>query len=877
VTRSVRLAILLSLATAGAVPAAPVLAANPPSDPIRAARTELARARATHPGDHPAVADACATLGDRLIAARALDEAGAPIREGYEMRRRLHGDGDLSVALSLHQLGELAGRRGRLTESLAFHEQALAIRRRALGPGHPDVANSLKLTSRAYTALSDWGRGEALLRGALAIERRALRADDPRIAGTLLALGDNLRWQNELPDAEEMLREAVVLLGKSRRTEGSLAGALEALAMLHRFKAEHDLAEPLLLRSIGIRRRLYGEAGPSVLVGRANLALNHAYQGRREEADREFKALRDVVANAPAGTDLTAIGDLLDGYMMVAAESASDWPAAERYGRASLAAMERKGHDAEITTALRHLGQARAAQGDPADAERYLERSAAAYERARLKMTPGLKMASFKKTPYEQLALLRLENGRPPGGAWEALEAARARVLADQLAARGTGRGEAGDATKAGAGGAPHATKPLPLPRIQAGLRRDQAIVAWLDGELYPGALRSWACVIRKRGPPRWVRLPARGDIAALSTAFRGLRDRMEGGAASPVGASDRSWMPDARALWRTRFAPLERHLGGVRELVLIPSWAMGSFPVDMLLDGRERPVGDRFAIVHAPSATVHALLRTAQRGRPGAPRTALLVGDPPFRRDSQAGAAAVATAGAAAGGVVALATLRSAMRGDARAIGTLPRLMHSRDEVAGIARLLPESRVLLEAAASEAAVDSLARCGAMSRFQVVHFATHALIDHERPHRSGLVLSQSDRADLDGIVTGDEIAGSWHLDASLVTLSACQTAIGRTVFGEGVVGLSYPIFRAGARSLLVSQWKVDDAATALLMKRFYGNWLGRGAFPWLPRMSKAEALREAKRWLREYRDAGGRRPFAHPVHWAAFVLVGDPG
>jgi len=368
----------------------------------------------------------------------------------------------------------------------------------------------------------------------------------------------------------------------------------------------------------------------------------------------------------------------------------------------------------------------------------------------------------------------------------------------------------------------------------------------------------------------------------------------MESGALFSLESADRTWLSQARSLWKSRLAPLEPRLRGVKELVLIPSWVMGGFPIDMLVDERGRFVGERFAIVHAPSATVYALLHAAARTDVRAPRTALLVGDPLFRGRNRP---------ASAQGTFTLATLRSAMRGDAGAIESLPRLIHSRDEIAGVARLLPESEVLLDGEASETAVASLARSGAISRFHVVHFATHALIDYERPQRSGLVLSQVNVArggtpgrtgstldvvaagspargvagTTDGIVTGAEISGSWNLDANLVTLSACQTAVGRTVFGEGVVGLSYPLLQAGARSLLVSQWKVDDEATALLMTRFYDNWLGKGAWPWSPRMNKATALREAKRWLREHRDSRGRRPFAHPAYWAAFVLVGDPG
>ena len=143
-----------------------------------------------------------------------------------------------------------------------------------------------------------------------------------------------------------------------------------------------------------------------------------------------------------------------------------------------------------------------------------------------------------------------------------------------------------------------------------------------------------------------------------------------------------------------------------------------------------------------------------------------------------------------------------------------------------------------------------------------------------------------------------------------MTLSACETALGREAGGEGFVGFTQALLMSGTRSVCLSLWKVDDTATALLMQRFYANMLGRrpGLTAALP---KAEALREAKVWLRMLRradvltltadlsggverskgakarppadlaaavPAGGDddRPYAPPHFWAAFVLAGDP-
>ena len=162
----------------------------------------------------------------------------------------------------------------------------------------------------------------------------------------------------------------------------------------------------------------------------------------------------------------------------------------------------------------------------------------------------------------------------------------------------------------------------------------------------------------------------------------------------------------------------------------------------------------------------------------------------------------------------------------------------------------------------------------------------------------------------DGKITAEQIVRTWVLDADLVVLSACESGLGRYAGGEGYLGFAQALFVKGARSLVLSLWKVDDQATALLMTRFYQNLLGKRSGLSQP-LPKAEALDEAKHWLRNLtadqagtelaalergtvrplvEDADGPapraaasspqpagvRPYAHPYYWASFILIGDP-
>jgi CHAT domain-containing protein len=149
----------------------------------------------------------------------------------------------------------------------------------------------------------------------------------------------------------------------------------------------------------------------------------------------------------------------------------------------------------------------------------------------------------------------------------------------------------------------------------------------------------------------------------------------------------------------------------------------------------------------------------------------------------------------------------------------------------------------------------------------------------------------------DGSITAEQIGRTWELDAELVVLSACESGLGPAAGGEGYLGFAQPLLAKGARSLVLSQWKVADEATALLMERFYRNLLGARAGLESP-LPKAEALAEAKAWLRgaSREEVGaaaglprgeevsrevvaapaGGRPYEDPRYWAAFILIGSP-
>jgi CHAT domain-containing protein len=151
-----------------------------------------------------------------------------------------------------------------------------------------------------------------------------------------------------------------------------------------------------------------------------------------------------------------------------------------------------------------------------------------------------------------------------------------------------------------------------------------------------------------------------------------------------------------------------------------------------------------------------------------------------------------------------------------------------------------------------------------LGQYGIVHFATHAILDSVHPELSGVVLSLVDAwgRPQDGFLRLHEIF-NLKLPVNLVVLSACQTALGQDISGEGLVGLTRGFMYAGAPRVVASLWKVDDRATSELMTRFYAGMLGSQHLP------AAAALRAAQLSLMN------QVPWRDPYYWAAFVLQGE--
>lgn len=267
----------------------------------------------------------------------------------------------------------------------------------------------------------------------------------------------------------------------------------------------------------------------------------------------------------------------------------------------------------------------------------------------------------------------------------------------------------------------------------------------------------------------------------------------------------------------------------------------------------------DRYEIVNLPSAAIFAALRARQAERQPKPKSLAIFADPVYSisevptRDSDP---MIGTANPDSSAQMSRSISARRLPG-----GDLPRLPWTTYEARTIVELFGENETLLRLGfeASKQAVTE----ADLEHYRFLHFATHARIDEELPELSSLVLSALDEKgrQVDGELRLHEIY-RMHLAADLTVLSGCQTALGRRVRGDGLLGLTRGFFYAGSSRLIVSLWPVEDRATAHLMPRFYESLLRQNTTP-------AEALQEAQQWMR------GNPEWRAPYYWASFILQGD--
>jgi CHAT domain-containing protein/uncharacterized protein HemY len=306
----------------------------------------------------------------------------------------------------------------------------------------------------------------------------------------------------------------------------------------------------------------------------------------------------------------------------------------------------------------------------------------------------------------------------------------------------------------------------------------------------------------------------------------------------------DLDFHASATQLYQLLLGPAQTLLEGKTNLIIVPDEALWQLPFQALQPRADRYLIEDAAICYSPSLSVlREMLRLHDKPNNAIlpPSHLLALGNPAIGRD--------------------VAQQVKIARRDER----LEPLPETEAEVKALAEIYgPEhSRVYIGAQATEERLKAEA-----GDYDVLHVAAHAVLDNASPMYSHIVLAQPEgRENEDGLLEAWEIM-NLDLRATLVVLSACETARGRVATGEGVIGMMWALFVAGCPTTVVSQWKVDSASTTELMVEFHRNLNSKNANG-QARMTKAESLRQAALKLMKQSN------YRHPLYWAGFIIVGD--
>lgn len=305
----------------------------------------------------------------------------------------------------------------------------------------------------------------------------------------------------------------------------------------------------------------------------------------------------------------------------------------------------------------------------------------------------------------------------------------------------------------------------------------------------------------------------------------------------SKLASGGLDFQKQSRALYDLLLRPAAAHLAGKTSIIIVPDGPLWNLPFQTLRNEQGKYLIEQAAVSYAPSLTaLREMSKKAKVRKPDAGLELVAFGNPTVAKSTSD-------------------RLKRVFMSER--LDPLPeseRLVNELGKMYGANR----SRVYVGSQAREETAKSES-----PKYRVVQFATHGILNNVSPMYSHLVMAQKDKnPNEDGLLEAWEMK-DLDLKADMVILSACDTARGRISNGEGVIGMSWAMFIAGAPTTVASQWKVESRSTTELMLEFHRQLLTK------PRISKAEALRRASLKLIK------TPKYRHPSYWAPWILVGD--
>lgn len=794
-----------------------------------------------------------------------LSGAEALFSESLQIREKLAPEGNDEVAAVLESLGNIAASRGHLVVAEQHYQRALAMfEKLAKGRESLSVAQSLMSLGNVAHKRGDLETAAGYYERSRQVQEK-LAPESLSLADVLSNLGGTAQDRGDLPGAARYYQQALTITERQAPNSQYHASSLHDLGSLESSRGDPLKAIELYAQALQIEQRIApgGLSLASTLrsLGRLTLRI-----GRVAEAEKYTRAALAIVETRVPGSLGSAM--TLHNLALVMRRTRRPQAAADYFARAidALESQIRTLGGAEELRSEFTVGYATyyqdyiellVEQKQYAKAFHTLERSRA---RSLLAMLAERDLLFSPDLPADigeerrtidsrydhvltELGNLDDSGDRPAARRGELV--AELRTLRDRREAITAKVRQLSPRFAA-----LQYPQPLELPRVQPVLDPGTVLMSYAVGDTRTVlfVVSSSAKTTPGAASLAVFTLPiGRQALAADIMQFRSVLRDADG---SPA-ARDRVVASGGR-LYRALVSPAASQLARSTRVLIAPSGPLNLLPFAALVE-KQSAGTPRYFVEARPlhvilSATLYAELKSLRR--PPAPEIEMAAfGDPHY--------APVVETTAGAGSVEA-----EVARDVSRGCNGFRRIKESRAEVESIASRFDSGRTYLGETATEENAKAV-----MRRARYLHFATHGCLDENSPLNSALVLSApvgSGPAAENGLLQVWEIFEQLRTDAELVTLSACETGLGKDQAGEGIVGLTRAFLYAGAHSVLASLWSVEDRSTAELMTRFYRH-LAAGK-------SKDDALREAQ--IELIRSGSGSK-FSTPFHWAGFVLHGN--
>ncbi|MDP1563458.1 MAG: CHAT domain-containing protein [Pirellulaceae bacterium] len=881
----------------------------------------LAMYRRVDPADSLGFADTLHVHGSILVSMGRLAEAELFLEEALDMQKRLFRGDHSNVAKCLASLASLYYELGRSSEAELLLEESLAMMNRFNDKDHSEIARIITNLAVVRQSLGRDFETELLLRESLAINRRLYLGDHPSTASTLANMASLNRSLGRTSDAEILFREA---LSMRRRLfpgdHADVASVLQNLASLLCELGKTDEVESLVTEALAINRRLYLIDHPQMALGLHAAACVRRRLQQVAAAETLFRESLAMQKRLFPG-DHPRVASTLNDLAYTISSVGQLHEAVDLY-QESLASIDRmrrqvRGDVLDFTAYSDELSLRKTAQRFAAVLTNLNKASSAigvlerGNNRVALDLFGGGRRAAeraFRVTGSSD-SIARYDSAISVEAAARAelleseIRMSRAededkQVWSEQVAAARTKLSESTAKVFDELRDLIPQMDPLTGEEVLSQLRDGQGLIAWV-----------WA----GNGP---VLLVARDHqvfgfrLANSEDATSSLADMLTilrtWTSVRPNNASVSNEILINKVREEILPAAAREKLLGLKSLIAVPDGPVQGIPLEFFLPD--------MPFTYAPSATIALYLQRATEENNQSGTNAIVLGDPLFFNVTNDASTLDRSGDAFSAHVSAVEQVRLYGK-------SLTPLPGTRLEGMVVASLLGADANLLLGA--DATAPKLNEAIESNPPRVLHLATHGLMgSSERPLLASLALTTPAEPTLGdtGFVTLEDILSTWGArlkGTELVVLSACDTARG-VQKGDTSMALPLGLFVCGAETVIASQWKVDDTATALLMSRFYANWLGKTdservidgvTFAPGQSLSKLAALREAQAWLRglnseqvatitaamsgtdgakavtqftrggddELADANGSDfPFAHPFYWSAFVLYGSP-